>query len=300
MTDDNGVVNLNDAADRLNVQKRRLYDITNVLEGINMIEKVGKNSIRWKHQDGEENTAEKQELVVEVEQLRAQEIRLDALLHDVTNALGLLKEEPIEQPYMYIKFSDLRTIPTLQGNTVIAIKAPKDSISSIEVSDPQETGLFDMAIRNQQNERLSAYYMGSDNPDDPVEMGESHAHQLGSTKDVKINHFDYKPLSQHNSRQDISESPVFNSGFSTFLTPTRQPSFYDEWDQPSSSLQPQYFVSPLKMVMDPTAGTSTSLMDLGTSDFLPLEPAPEAASYMYGMTDGEFDPSNLYNQDQTW
>ena len=65
-----------------------------------MIEKVGKNSIRWKHQDGEENTAEKQELVVEVEQLRAQEIRLDALLHDVTNALGLLKEEPIEQPYM--------------------------------------------------------------------------------------------------------------------------------------------------------------------------------------------------------
>lgn len=93
-------MNLNDAADRLNVQKRRLYDITNVLEGINMIEKVGKNSIRWKHQDGEENTAEKQELVVEVEQLRAQEIRLDALLHDVTNALGLLKEEPIEQPYM--------------------------------------------------------------------------------------------------------------------------------------------------------------------------------------------------------
>ena len=93
-------MNLNDAADRLSVQKRRLYDITNVLEGINMIEKVGKNSIRWKHQDGEENTAEKQELVAEVEQLRAQEIRLDALLHDVTNALGLLKEEPIEQPYM--------------------------------------------------------------------------------------------------------------------------------------------------------------------------------------------------------
>ena len=82
------------------MQKRRLYDITNVLEGINMIEKVGKNSIRWKHQDGEENTAEKQELLAEVEQLRAQEVRLDALLHDVTNALGLLKEEPIEQPYM--------------------------------------------------------------------------------------------------------------------------------------------------------------------------------------------------------
>jgi transcription factor E2F3 len=32
----------------LGVQKRRLYDITNVLEGIEMIEKMGKNSIRFK------------------------------------------------------------------------------------------------------------------------------------------------------------------------------------------------------------------------------------------------------------
>lgn len=43
------VLNLNEAAERLGVQKRRLYDITNVLEGIDMIEKMGKNSIRWKY-----------------------------------------------------------------------------------------------------------------------------------------------------------------------------------------------------------------------------------------------------------
>lgn len=30
------------------VPKRRLYDITNVLEGVDLIEKVGKNSIRWR------------------------------------------------------------------------------------------------------------------------------------------------------------------------------------------------------------------------------------------------------------
>ncbi|KAK6033986.1 transcription factor E2F/dimerization partner [Cooperia oncophora] len=41
-------VNLNDAAEILNVPKRRLYDITNVLEGIDLVEKIGKNSIRWK------------------------------------------------------------------------------------------------------------------------------------------------------------------------------------------------------------------------------------------------------------
>ena len=37
------------AADQLNVrQKRRIYDITNVLEGIGLIEKKSKNSIQWK------------------------------------------------------------------------------------------------------------------------------------------------------------------------------------------------------------------------------------------------------------
>lgn len=29
-------------------QKRRIYDITNVLEGIGLIEKRSKNSIQWK------------------------------------------------------------------------------------------------------------------------------------------------------------------------------------------------------------------------------------------------------------
>lgn len=31
----------------LDVQKRRIYDITNVLEGIGLICKVSKNNIRW-------------------------------------------------------------------------------------------------------------------------------------------------------------------------------------------------------------------------------------------------------------
>ena len=32
----------------LQVQKRRIYDITNVLEGINLIDKKSKNNIQWK------------------------------------------------------------------------------------------------------------------------------------------------------------------------------------------------------------------------------------------------------------
>lgn len=42
-----GVVDLNQAAEALNVQKRRLYDITNVLEGVHLIKKKSKNNIQW-------------------------------------------------------------------------------------------------------------------------------------------------------------------------------------------------------------------------------------------------------------
>lgn len=43
----NGELDLNRAAQQLKVQKRRIYDITNVLEGIRLIEKNSKNHVRW-------------------------------------------------------------------------------------------------------------------------------------------------------------------------------------------------------------------------------------------------------------
>lgn len=46
-TKPNQCVDISEAARTLNVQKRRIYDITNVLQGIGYIEKVGKNLMRW-------------------------------------------------------------------------------------------------------------------------------------------------------------------------------------------------------------------------------------------------------------
>jgi hypothetical protein len=45
---EDSTVDLNDASKTLGVQKRRIYDITNVLEGIGLIEKKSKNRIHWK------------------------------------------------------------------------------------------------------------------------------------------------------------------------------------------------------------------------------------------------------------
>ena len=43
-----GMLDLNTAAESLSVRKRRVYDITNVLEGIGLIEKTTKNVVQWK------------------------------------------------------------------------------------------------------------------------------------------------------------------------------------------------------------------------------------------------------------
>lgn len=43
-----GVLDLNEVAETLHVQKRRIYDITNVLEGVGLISKASKNHIKWK------------------------------------------------------------------------------------------------------------------------------------------------------------------------------------------------------------------------------------------------------------
>lgn len=41
-------VDLNQLVKQLNVQKRRIYDITNVLEGVGFVEKANKNLVKWK------------------------------------------------------------------------------------------------------------------------------------------------------------------------------------------------------------------------------------------------------------
>ncbi|MCJ8731798.1 hypothetical protein PDJAM_G00203610 [Pangasius djambal] len=70
-----GILDLKVAAECLAVrQKRRIYDITNVLEGIGLIEKKTKNTIQWK---GESSGCQPQEILEQVELLKAQIAELE-------------------------------------------------------------------------------------------------------------------------------------------------------------------------------------------------------------------------------
>ncbi|KAG9335235.1 hypothetical protein JZ751_005481 [Albula glossodonta] len=95
-----GVVDLNRASQALEVQKRRIYDITNVLEGIQLISKKSKNNIQWLGSRLDEaSTARRQALHEEVSELRRAEDRLDDLIAKCSLELRMLTTDPQNKKY---------------------------------------------------------------------------------------------------------------------------------------------------------------------------------------------------------
>ena len=71
----------------LQVQKRRIYDITNVLEGIGLIEKKSKNNIQWKPLAGNGDD----ELSDELDLIRQEIAQLKVCLSTSLTSLPVLK-----------------------------------------------------------------------------------------------------------------------------------------------------------------------------------------------------------------
>ncbi|XP_077371125.1 transcription factor E2F1 [Festucalex cinctus] len=132
-----GVVDLNWASQVLEVQKRRIYDITNVLEGIQLISKKSKNHIQWlgNHVDGA-SVALHQELRKEVCDLTAAEEQLDKLISKCNLQLRLLTDEPENKRLGYARCHDLRTSFDSPDHLVMVIRAPPET--QMQVSDPSE------------------------------------------------------------------------------------------------------------------------------------------------------------------
>ncbi|PUZ75970.1 hypothetical protein GQ55_1G253100 [Panicum hallii var. hallii] len=135
-----GILDLNNAAETLEVQKRRIYDITNVLEGIGLIEKTLKNRIRWKGLDdsGVELENGISALQAEVENLSLQEQAIDERIRDMREKLRGLTEDENNQRWLYVTEDDIKGLPCFQNETLIAIKAPHGT--TLEVPDPDEAG----------------------------------------------------------------------------------------------------------------------------------------------------------------
>ncbi|CAC5421690.1 E2F4_5 [Mytilus coruscus] len=145
-----GVLDLKVAADQLAVrQKRRIYDITNVLEGIGLIEKKSKNSIQWKgacpgyptdtsvscenQSTGTEVSERLMTLKNEISDLDRQEKELDQHKLWVQQSIKNVTDEVTNTRLAYVTHEDI--CRCFKGDTLLAIQAP--SGTQLEVPIPE-------------------------------------------------------------------------------------------------------------------------------------------------------------------
>ncbi|GFO20645.1 transcription factor e2f4-like [Plakobranchus ocellatus] len=135
-----GVLDLKVAAEQLAVrQKRRIYDITNVLEGIGLIEKKSKNSIQWKGSGPGSNSRDISErltcLKEDLASLRQREQELDKHKQWVQQSIKNVTDEVTNTRLAFVTHEDICHCFT--GDTLLAVQAP--SGTQLEVPIP-ETG----------------------------------------------------------------------------------------------------------------------------------------------------------------
>ncbi|XP_044585276.1 transcription factor E2F5-like [Cotesia glomerata] len=129
-----GVLDLKVAADILEVrQKRRIYDITNVLEGIGLIEKKSKNSIQWKGAGPGCNTQEAGaklgDLKEELRRLEEHEDLLDTHTKWMQQSIKNIECDLKNRQYAYVTYEDIKD--QFPNDCVLIIKAPADTVLKV-------------------------------------------------------------------------------------------------------------------------------------------------------------------------
>uniref|UniRef100_A0A8C9QKE7 E2F transcription factor 6 n=2 Tax=Marmotini TaxID=337730 RepID=A0A8C9QKE7_SPEDA len=138
-----GILDLNKVATKLGVRKRRVYDITNVLDGIDLVEKKSKNHIRWIGSDLNNLGAvpQQKKLQEELSDLSAMEDALDELIKDCAQQLFELTDDKENEryPLTYVTYQDIHSIQAFHEQIVIAVKAPEET--RLDVPAPKEDSI---------------------------------------------------------------------------------------------------------------------------------------------------------------
>jgi len=141
-------ININDLVKDLKVKKRRIYDITNVLQGIGYIEKNGKNEIVWKknisnqkidntNDSPEEYKSNYDNLKNEMQKLKKEDAEFEDILNKFKDEFNILSRKQDFSKYGYITFNDISNLSKNEELDFIIIKATKGTV--INVIDDEES-----------------------------------------------------------------------------------------------------------------------------------------------------------------
>ncbi|XP_070778220.1 transcription factor E2F3 [Enoplosus armatus] len=227
-----GVLDLNVVAQQLNAPKRRVYDVTNVLEGIQLIKKKSKNYIEWSGR--QVNMQMDQELKALIEEER----KLDELIQSCTRQVHQMCENGHSQRFAYLTYEDVQRIPSLKEQTVIVIKAPAET--KLEVPHPEES----LQVHLSSTQGPIEVFLCSDDPI-PMEAtdGSVASGANGSNLNLSTNGNGSAPLSPYSSFVQVSskDNAICTSGINSIINPlseSRQHSSPATISPVPTSLQP--------------------------------------------------------------
>lgn len=132
-------ININEIMKILKVKKRRIYDITNVLEGIGFIKKLGKNQIclikKELIEKSQKETA--QEGINEIINLKKENEKLETYIALTQKEFQKMNEIQENKNFSYVTVDDLKLLAKSNSQNLIAIKAPQGTV--IEIPDKEST-----------------------------------------------------------------------------------------------------------------------------------------------------------------
>ncbi|KAM4539817.1 transcription factor E2F3 [Odontesthes bonariensis] len=224
-----GVLDLNTVCQELSVSKRRVYDVTNVLEGINLITKKSKNYVQWR------GGQLKGEADCELTVLLDKERRLDELIQSCTQQISKLCVDRHYWRYAYLTYEDISRISSLKDQTVMVIKAPAET--KLQVPHPEES----LQIHLSSNQGPIEVFLCSDKPV-PVEPADAAAASSASGSRLNpttgendvLRSLPFLSLIQMSSKESANSSYGINSLSNSESKLTQHPSVVPSSVQPAS------------------------------------------------------------------
>lgn len=136
-----GSIDLREVTKSLQTRRRRVYDITNVLEGFNFIEKQTANKVKWTGSCPISSFLPKsrQKFQRELENLKLVEDTLDSLIKSCAQQLFNMTDEWQNALLAYVTHEDISRLEAFQEQTVIVVKAPEET--KLEVPAPTEDSI---------------------------------------------------------------------------------------------------------------------------------------------------------------
>ncbi|XP_072227198.1 transcription factor E2F3 [Leuresthes tenuis] len=261
-----GILDLNTVCQELSVSKRRVYDVTNVLEGIDLITKKSKNYVQW--QGRQLNCEVDGGLTVLLEKER----RLDEQIRSCTQQISKLCEDRQYWRYAYLTYEDISSIPSLKDQTVMVIKAPADT--KLQVPHPEES----LQIHLSSNRGPIEVFLCSEKPI-PMESadttaassaGGSHLNPTTGENDF-LHPLPFLSLIQVPSKENANSSYGINSLSNSESKLTQHPSVVPNSFQPPCEDQPSCASPPLALSLSGeeylmSLANNEGISDLFTAD----------------------------------